>query len=61
MSTVGTGTFSQTALAVQQAQMAIIKNNAELQQKTLEVLLEIPQNMNTSSSADRGHYVDVSI
>lgn len=61
MSAVGTGTFGQTTLAVMQAQMAIIKNNAELQQKTLEVLLEIPQDMAISSLNDRGNYVDVRI
>ncbi|MDD4556317.1 MAG: hypothetical protein PHE89_03190 [Alphaproteobacteria bacterium] len=55
------GTLSQYALAVQEAQIAIIRNNAEMQQNTIEVLLESSEDLTISSSSNRGYYVDVSI
>ena len=55
------GTFSQHALAVQEAQMAIIRNNAEIKQNTLEILLETSDNLTISSSSDRGMMVDFSV
>ena len=55
------GTFSQSALAVQEAQMAIIRNNGEIKQNTLEILLEPSDKLTISSASDRGTIVDFSI
>lgn len=53
------GSFSKQDLAVHQAQIAIIKNNAEIQQKTMEVLLETPEEMTVSISMHKGNYADM--
>ncbi|MFV0626742.1 MAG: hypothetical protein ACK5N8_05285 [Alphaproteobacteria bacterium] len=55
------GTFSQYALSVQEAQIALIRNNAEMQQKTVEILLENSDNLTVSNARDRGTIVDYSI
>lgn len=55
------GAFSQQALAVQEAQIAIIKNNAEMQQKTIEVLLESADNIKVSKDPRLGNIVDFTV
>lgn len=53
------GSLSSYALAMQQIQLSIIKQNAEMQQQTVEILLD-PNRM-VSASADKGTNIDFSI
>ncbi len=53
------GALGSYALAMQQLQLNIIKQNAEMQQQIVEVLLD-PDRM-VSASPDKGTNVDVSI
>lgn len=53
------GSLSSYAMAIQQTQMSLIKNSAEMQQKLVEVLFE--DNRNVPASSDVGQNVDVSI
>ncbi|MBS4773268.1 MAG: hypothetical protein KHX55_03205 [Proteobacteria bacterium] len=53
------GALSSYALAIQQTQMSLIKNSAEMQQKLVEVLFE--DNRSVPASSDVGQNVDVSI
>ncbi len=51
--------LSSYALAMQQIQLSIIKQNAEMQQQVVEILLD-PNRM-VSASADKGTNIDFSI
>ncbi len=53
------GSLSSYALAMQQIQLSIIKQNAEMQQQVVEILLD-PNRM-VSASADKGTNIDFSI
>ena len=53
------GSLSSYALAMQQIQLSIIKQNAEIQQQVVEILLD-PNRM-VSASADKGTNIDFSI
>ncbi len=53
------GALGSYALAMQQLQLNIIKQNAEMQQQIVEVLLD-PDRM-VSASSDLGTNIDVSI
>ncbi len=53
------GALSSYALAMQQVQVNIIKQNAEMQQQTAEILLN-PDRM-VSASADKGQIVDMNV
>lgn len=53
------GAIGSYALAMQQLQLNIIKQNAEMQQQIVEVLLD-PERM-ASASADKGTVVDFNV
>ncbi len=53
------GALGSYALAMQQIQLNIIRQNAEMQQQVAEVLLDT--NRTVTASADKGVCVDVSI
>lgn len=55
----GIGAISSYALAMQQLQLNLIKQTAEMQQQVTEILLN-PDRMVTASN-DKGTIVDVSI
>ncbi len=55
----GIGAISSYALAMQQLQLNLIKQTAEMQQQVTEILLN-PDRMVTASN-DKGTVVDVSI
>lgn len=55
----GIGAISSYALAMQQLQLNIIKQNAEMEQQITEILLN-PDRM-VAASNDKGTVVDVSI
>lgn len=53
------GALSSYALAVQQTQLSLIKNNVEMQQQLVEVLFE--DNRSVPVSNEIGQNVDISI
>ncbi|MBQ8661789.1 MAG: hypothetical protein IJ482_05645 [Alphaproteobacteria bacterium] len=53
------GALSSYALAVQQTQLSLIKNNVEMQQRLVEVLFE--DNRSVPVSNEIGQNVDISI
>lgn len=53
------GALSSYALAVQQTQLSLIKNNVEMQQRLVEVLFE--DNRSVPISNEIGQNVDISI
>lgn len=53
------GALGSYALAMQQIQLSIIRQNAEMQQQVAEVLLDT--NRTVTASVDKGVCVDVSI
>ncbi len=53
------GALSSYALAMQQVQLSIIKQNAEMQQQIAEVLLD-PERM-AAVSTDKGTVVDMTV
>lgn len=53
------GAISSYALAVQNMQMSLIKNQVEMQQLALEILLDPERSVPTSSSL--GQNVDISL
>lgn len=53
------GVLSSYALAVQQTQLSLIKNNVEMQQRLVEVLFE--DNRSVPVSNEIGQNVDISI
>lgn len=53
------GALSGYALAIQQTQLSLIKNSAEMQQKLVEVLFE--DNRIVPTSSEVGRNVDVSV
>ncbi len=53
------GAISSYALAVQNMQMSLIKNQVEMQQQALEILLDPERTVPTSSSL--GQNVDISL
>ncbi len=55
----GIGAISSYALAMQQLQLNIIKQNAEMQQQVVDILFDA--NRNVPVSQDKGSVVDVSI
>ena len=55
----GVGAISSYALAMQQLQLNIIKQNAEMQQQVVDILFDA--NHNVPVSQDKGSVVDVSI
>lgn len=54
------GALSQHALNIQNMQMAIIKNQVQMQQKVVEVLLESTQEM-VQASETLGTKLDISV
>ena len=54
------GALSQYALNIQHMQMALIKNQVQMQQKVVEVLLESSQEM-VQASETLGTKVDISV
>ena len=55
----GIGAISSYALAMQQLQLNIIKQNAEMQQQVVDILFDA--NRSVPVSQDKGSVVDVSI
>lgn len=53
------GAIGSYALAMQQLQLSIIKQNAEMQQQVTEILLN-PERM-ASAASDKGTVVDINI
>lgn len=54
------GALSQYALNIQNMQMAIIKNQVQMQQKMIEVLVESSQDM-VQASKTLGTQIDISV
>lgn len=55
------GAISQYALSVQQMQMSLIKNQMDMQQQAIEILLGGNEDRTVAPSATNGHNVDVSV
>lgn len=55
------GAISQYALSVQQMQMSLIKNQMDMQQQAIEILLGGSEDRTVAPSATNGHNVDVSV